>query len=95
MSNYTHDVVATVGEYTNNAGETKKRFQKCGIVLTNEDGRMSIKLESIPVTPDWSGWLSIYPKRDREQAGAGDPFPAPASKPASRGPIPQEDNIPW
>lgn len=65
MSNtYTHDIVATVGTYTDREGNEKKRYQKCGIAMTDEDGRLSLKLEAMPVTPDWSGWLNLYPKKD-------------------------------
>lgn len=62
----THDVVATVGEYTNGSGETKKRYSNVGSLFTQEDGRMSIKLDTVPCSPDWSGWLSIFPVKDRD-----------------------------
>lgn len=61
---YTHDIIATVGEYTNKAGEKKKRYHKCGAAFTDDDGRISLKLDGIPVSPDWSGWLSLYEPRD-------------------------------
>jgi len=64
MSTYTHDIVATIGEYTDREGNTKKRFQKCGAAFTNDEGQISIKLDAVPITPDWSGWLSLYPKKE-------------------------------
>jgi hypothetical protein len=61
----THDIVATVGEYTNKQGETKKRYVNCGALFQGDDGRMSIKLDTIPVSPDWSGWLGLFePRQD-------------------------------
>lgn len=58
----THDVVATVGEYTDReTGEKKKRFATCGSAFSDDQGRISIKLDTIPVGPEWSGWLSLYP----------------------------------
>ena len=64
----THDLVATVGEYTNRqTGETKKRYQNCGSAFTNDDGNISIKLEALPLSKDWSGFLSLYPVKEREQ----------------------------
>lgn len=58
----THDVVATVGEYSDReTGEKKKRFSTCGSAFSDDQGRISIKLDTIPVGPDWSGWLSLYP----------------------------------
>lgn len=66
MAKYTHDVVANNGEYTIN-GEKKKRHVRIGKAFTDDQGRISIKLDSIPVGPDWSGWLSLYePRRDDE-----------------------------
>lgn len=67
-SKRTHDVTATIGEYTNAAGETKKRYQNCGSAFTDEQGRVSIKLDAVPVSPDWSGWLSLYPVKDRDDS---------------------------
>ena len=64
----THDLVATVGEYTNRqTGETKKLYQNCGSAFTNDDGNISIKLEALPLSKDWSGFLSLYPVKEREQ----------------------------
>jgi hypothetical protein len=64
----THDLVATVGEYTNRqTGETKKRYQNCGSAFTNDDGNISIKLEALPLSKDWSGFLSLYPVKEQEQ----------------------------
>lgn len=64
-SQYTHDVVATNGEYKSN-GETKKRYINVGKAFTDENGRISIKLDSVPVGPDWSGWLSLYEPKPRD-----------------------------
>jgi hypothetical protein len=65
MAKYTHDVVASNGEYTDKqTGEKKKRYINCGKIFTEEDGRQSIKLDVIPVGPGWSGWLAIYPRKD-------------------------------
>ena len=64
----THDLVATVGEYQDKqSGEMKKRYVNCGVVLTDEEtGRMSIKLETVPVSPEWSGWFSLFEPRDKD-----------------------------
>ena len=72
MSNtrVTHDVVANVGEYKDpQTGEMKKRRKNVGVVFTRQDGSMSIKLDSIPVGQEWSGWLSLYPKDNNQQQG--------------------------
>ena len=74
MSNkYSHDIVATVGSYVDNSGEEKKRYQKVGAAFSDEDGRISLKIDAVPCSPQWSGWLSLYPKVDRSVAPPSDP----------------------
>ena len=74
-----YDIVATVGKYTDrNTGEEKKRYQSCGAVFEDDNGRLSIKLDTIPITPEWSGWLSCYePDRDRGGNRSNTSSPAP------------------
>jgi hypothetical protein len=66
----THDAVATLGTYKDRDGNEKKRYATCGTAFTDDEGRVSIKLDTIPVSPDWSGWLSLYPIKDRGQDSA-------------------------
>jgi len=68
MAKKLYDVVATVGEYKNQQGETKKRYMNVGAVFQGENGNMSMKLDALPTTPDWNGWLSFYePKQTGQQ----------------------------
>jgi hypothetical protein len=101
-SKRTHDVTATVGEYTAANGAVKKRYVNVGSLFTGDDGRMSIKLESIPVGQEWSGWLSIFPvkdKDDRESQRRQDPGTSRQGKePYTGQPDPgtgDEDDIPF
>jgi single-stranded DNA-binding protein len=55
------DLAATVGEYTNKDGEKKKRYVRVGVVLEDEQGRRSHKIDAVPVSPEWSGWFSEFP----------------------------------
>jgi len=97
MSKIIHDVVATIGEYTDREGNTKKRFQKCGAAFTNEDGQISIKLDAVPCSPDWSGWLSLYEKKEYEQPRQ--PQNRPLAEPARQQPVTSssadQDDIPF
>lgn len=74
MSKHKYDAVATIGEYTNHQGETKKRYTKIGAVFENDEGNLSLKLDSVPVGPNWTGWISFYEPRDNRQP------PAPRSQ---------------
>jgi len=87
----THEIVATLGEYTDATGATKKRYLRCGTGFTTADGNLSIKLDAIP-GPGWTGWMNLYPLKPREgapqrTAGAG---PTPAAVAAG-----EDDDIPF
>lgn len=93
MAKLTHDVVATIGEYKNSAGETKKRYLTCGKCLTDDEGRQAIKLDAIP-GPGWSGWLSLYPAEKQAPRQAPDPRPKPKDPPPAED-YQEEDDIPF
>lgn len=86
-SQRTHDVTATIGEYKNGQGETKKRYINVGSAFTDEQGRVSIKLDAVPVNPEWSGWLSLYPVKERDGG-------RPESRQTSQRPEPRNHSVP-
>lgn len=62
----THDLMATVGSFKNQAGEEKKRYVKCGVAFTDDQGRISLKLDAAPVSPEWSGFINLWEPRDSD-----------------------------
>lgn len=70
----THDIVATIGKFKDRAtGDEKKRYLNVGTLFTDEQDRLTIKIEAMPIGLEWSGWLSCYPvernnQRDRDHA---------------------------
>lgn len=99
---YTHDIVATIGKYKDRqTGEEKKQYLTVGKCFTDEQGRQSLKLEAMPVTPEWSGWLSLYPARERQQQDQMPPGrtqqrsmpPAPTTAPQTQDD--EKDEIPF
>lgn len=79
MAQATHKIVATVGKYKDRqTGEEKKRYLQCGVAFTDDQGRISLKIDAMPVTPDWSGFLSLYPLDDDRNGND-----APARRPAT------------
>ena len=54
MATKTHDILADVGSYKTADGTEKKRWVKVGALFDN----MSMKLDAVPISPDWSGWLT-------------------------------------
>jgi hypothetical protein len=68
MAQATHKIVATVGKYKDRqTGEEKKRYLQCGVAFTDDQGRISLKIDAMPVSPEWSGFLSLYPLDDDRQ----------------------------
>lgn len=55
-------------KYTSN-GEAKTRWHNVGKAFHNENGNISIKLNSIPVG-DWDGYLNLFDERNNNQAQA-------------------------
>lgn len=77
MSNrLTHDLACVVGKYTKD-GQEKNRYVNIGKAFTDDEGRISLKLETIPCSPDWNGWVSLFPvkKRDGQQDRLPDDSP--------------------
>jgi hypothetical protein len=69
MARPTHKILATIGTYKDAQGNEKKRYVQCGVAFTDEQGRVSLKMDAMPVSPEWSGWLQLFPMDDdrREQ----------------------------
>ena len=65
-----YDAVATIGKYTDKQGNEKKRYMTVGKVFESEGGGLSLKLDALPVVPEWSGWISFYVPKDKEQSPA-------------------------
>ena len=91
----THDAVATIGKYKDAQGNEKKRFLTVGSVFTDDQGRMSLKLDAVPTAQDWSGFISFYPvekKQSNERQS-----PPVAKKPASKPPVTAtaDDDVPF
>lgn len=59
--------VATVGKYTKN-GQEKNRYLTIGQVMQRDDGSMCLKLDSVPVGPEFSGWINFYDLDNSNQA---------------------------
>ena len=75
-------VVATVGKYTDANGKEKNRYVTVGRAFIREDKRVSIKVDSMPVGPEFSGWLNLY-DLDEDRQGQAPARAAPAPAPAA------------
>ena len=50
---------ATVSEWTDDEGKKCKRTLHVGTVFESSAGRLVMKLDAVPTSRDWSGWLSL------------------------------------
>jgi hypothetical protein len=71
----THDCVVSTGEYKTPDGSTKKRWKNVGVAFTDDEGKISIKLETIPMPKmDNDGypevWIRLFTS-DENPAGTG------------------------
>jgi hypothetical protein len=65
-----YDAVVVVGEYEDRkTGQTKKQYRTVGAVLQNDEGRLSLKLEMVPLV-NFNGWINFYEPREREEKPA-------------------------
>jgi len=64
-----YDVCASTGSYIGQDGQEKQRWINIGAVFKNDEGRVSIKLDSIPVRTNEKGelWLSCFVPKPRNQ----------------------------
>ncbi len=87
MATKKHDVVATVGKYTDkNTGEEKSRFLNCGAHIVSDKGEF-LKIDTIPV--GWDGWFKLMEPRQRGQSSP----PRQTEKPADTGDF--DDDLPF
>jgi hypothetical protein len=64
----THDLIAKTGEYKNANGETKARWTKVGVAMSNKQGGTSLLIESIPVNFD--GWVTMREPQPKDGANS-------------------------
>ncbi len=77
-----YHAVATLGSYKDkDTRKTIKRWLTVGTVFESPNGNLFMRLDALPASPDWSGFLSFRPvgagAADEEPAGmTADPGPA-------------------
>ena len=52
-------------------GKEKPQYHNVGILLEKDDGKVSIKLNTIPAS-GWNGWLSVFEQKKRDDVPARD-----------------------
>jgi hypothetical protein len=79
-----YEAIATTGTYTGADGQEKKRWVKCGVVMTTKSGGLTLKLEALPTVFD--GWITLAEPKEKEDKTE------PAAKPAAKPPPAFDDS---
>jgi hypothetical protein len=82
MAQYIGDICVSDGEYTDQQGQLKKRWQKVGAAFKNEYGKISFKLDYMPMSNDFSGWFNIFEK-DQQNTMQQNPAPVSFGQPST------------
>lgn len=45
----------------------KARWERVGVLMEKDDGKLSLKLDLIPVSKDWDGWLVVSERKERDE----------------------------
>jgi hypothetical protein len=61
------DAVATIGKYKDREGNEKKRYVTVGSVFEDANGRQALKLDALPTSPEWTGWIAFYEPKQGDQ----------------------------
>lgn len=78
-----YDAVATLGEYVDRqSGEKRKRYASIGTVFANDEGKLTLKLDLVPIVPGWSGYVRLL--EPGEPWDAREAVAAPRAMPAGR-----------
>lgn len=66
-----YEVLASTGTYTDKNGNTKNRWQKCGVVMSTKNGGYALKLETVPVGKDFDGWFTLAEPKSTDDKPKG------------------------
>ena len=61
-----YDVVATI-KFKKQDGSEGKSYSRCGSAWEGDKG-ISVKLDTVPVSKDWDGWLNLYEPKPKDAA---------------------------
>ena len=57
-----YEVIATVGKWTDpDTKKPVKRSVAVGAIYESTGGKLVLRIDAIPVAPDWSGWMQLRP----------------------------------
>ncbi len=61
-----YDLLYKKGEH-----EGRAIWLRCGVLIEKDNGKMSVKLDTVPVSGQWDGWLVVSERRERNGGRTG------------------------
>lgn len=62
-----YELIATIAEWKGANGKACKRTSRVGTVFESPNGRLSMKLEMLPLIPGWSGFIAFRDLREEQE----------------------------
>ena len=60
-----YDLLYKKGEH-----EGRAMWLRCGVLIEKENGKMSVKFDTVPVSGQWDGWLVVSERREMSSGRA-------------------------
>jgi len=61
-----YDVVYAQQQNGDKEKTQKTQWIRVGVLIEKEDGKMRIKLDSIPIG-NWDGWLNVFERQEKKE----------------------------
>ena len=78
-----YDVVKAAGKYTDRDGNEKTRWINCGMIVKNQHGNLSLRLDVVPVGVPSDGDVGMWFALMEPKSSGGQKSGQPASDPRS------------
>ena len=63
--------------YIKRPTDDKAQYPRIGTVFTDERGQISVKIDTMPLDPAWTGWCNVFPRQ--ANAAQGTPYNQPGN----------------
>ena len=91
----THSLLATTREWVDDAGKKHKVRIEVGAIFRSKAGNLVLKLDAVPITRDWSGWLAAEPCAPTLPPGRRVPPGFPPAPAAAPEPLAEDEDVPF
>ena len=70
-----YDIKFAARKYTTQDGQEKTYWSNHGTMWMDEEGKVTIKLDSIPQSANWDGYFKAFPHRPKDDRSQRPGFP--------------------